>query len=68
MCKVRYTADAPEGSHPKDMVKRDTLNSINHQGVRFTKQVQQPLSLILNAGLIYSEIENSGFSVPEQRI
>ena len=36
-------------------------------GVRFTKQVQQPLSLILNAGLIYSEIENSGISVPQHR-
>ena len=37
-------------------------------GVRFTKQVQQPLSLILNAELIYSEIENAEFSVPHHRI
>ena len=36
-------------------------------GVCFTKQVQQPLSLILNAELIYTEIETK-FSVPEQRI
>ena len=37
-------------------------------GVRFTKQVQQTLSLILNSELIYSEIENSEFPVPEQLI
>ena len=34
---------------------------LGHPGVRFTKQVQQPLSLILNAELIYTEIENSEF-------
>ena len=42
------------------------LNNI--PGVRFTKQVQQTLSLILNSELIYSEIENSEFPVPETLI
>uniref|UniRef100_A0A3P8TWZ8 Ig-like domain-containing protein n=1 Tax=Amphiprion percula TaxID=161767 RepID=A0A3P8TWZ8_AMPPE len=37
-------------------------------GVRFTKQVQQTLSLTLNSELIYSEIENSEFSVSQRLI
>jgi len=37
-------------------------------GVHFTKQVQQTLSLILNSELIYSEIENFEFPVPETLI
>ena len=42
--------------------------SWGRSGVRFTKQVQQTLSLTLNSELIYSEIGNSEFSVPEQQI
>ena len=34
----------------------------------FHKQVKQTLSLNLNSELIYSEIGNSEFSVPEQQI
>ena len=37
-------------------------------GVRLTKQVQQTLSVTLNSELIYSEIGNSEFPVPEQQI
>ncbi|XP_067435649.1 Fc receptor-like protein 5 isoform X2 [Thunnus thynnus] len=44
------------------------IHIFTRPGVRFTKQVQQTLSLILNSELIYSEIGNSEFPVPEQLI
>ena len=40
-------------------MRKFKLNEPDAPGVRFTKQVQQTLSLTLNSELIYSEIGNS---------